>query len=331
MKAIVVERPGGLEELREADVPEPTAGPGHVLVRVAAATVNWGDVQKREGIYPDPVEYPAILGMEVAEIVTETGPGVPVSWAGRRVSALCGPRLLGGYAQVVAVPAEYLLPLTQELAWHDAVAFPLASLTAWHLLRSAFSVAAGEVILVHAISGSVGLALTQIGTLLGATVIGTVGDATKGDMARALGAALVIDRSREDFVDATMRFTGGRGVDLVINSLGASILPRSFDALRTYGRVINIGEAAGEPDFNVRKRLYERSTSLAGFEVLHAVPGSERWAAGVSFVLAHVADGRLRIPVGLVRPLDRVAELHAALIGRGTTGKLVIDVDPLLH
>lgn len=330
MKAIVVEGPGGLEALQATEVPEPVPERGEVLVRTAAATVNWGDVQKRQGIYPDPVDYPAILGMEVAGVVAAAGADVPLSWVGRRVAALCGPRLRGGYAEAVAVPLEYVLPLPDGMPLREAVAFPLASLTAYHLLRSASSVGAGDVVLVHAIGGSVGLALTQIGALLGAVVIGSVGSAAKADVARAFGAALVIDRSREDFADAALRFTNGRGVDLVIDSLGGTVLPHSFDALRTYGRVINIGEASGEPEFNVRKKLYERSTSLAGFEVLHAEPGSERWTAGVRYVLDLVAAGRLRIPVGLVRPLDRVAELHAALAGRTTTGKLVVDVEPSL-
>jgi NADPH:quinone reductase len=331
MRAVVVDQPGGIEVLRLAEVPTPAPGPGEVLIRTAASTVNWGDVQKREDIYPDPVVFPAILGMEVAGVVGAVGSDVPKTWVGRRVTALGGPRLVGGYAESISVAVEYVLPLPDDIDWRTAAAFPLASLTAWHILQSAASIGPGDVVLIHAISGSVGLALTQIASLLGATVIGTVGDASKADVAKAAGAKLVIDRSSTDFAEEAMRFTAGRGVDLVVDSLGASVLPHSFDALRTYGRVINIGEAAGEPDFNVRKKLYERSTSLSGFELLHAVPGSERWQAGVEFVLKHLADGTLRIPVGKARPLENVAELHAAIAGRGTTGKLVIDVDPTLN
>jgi len=330
MRAVVVDQPGGIEALRLAEVPTPAPGPREVLIRTAAASVNWGDVQKRENIYPDPVVFPAILGMEVAGVVGAVGSDLPKTWVGRRVTALGGPRLVGGYAESISVPVEYLLPLPDDIDWRTAAAFPLASLTAWHILRSAATVGPGDVVLIHAISGSVGLALAQIADLYGATAIGTVGDASKADIATAVGAKLVIDRSSSDFAEEAMRFTGGRGVDLVVDSLGASVLPHSFDALRTYGRVINIGEAAGEPDFNVRKKLYERSTSLSGFEVLHALPGSDRWLAGVEFVLKHLADGTLRIPVGKTRPLENVAELHAAIAGRGTTGKLVIDVDPTL-
>jgi NADPH2:quinone reductase len=323
MRAVHVRRPGGFDALELVELPAPAPAAGEVVVRVAAASVNWGDTQKRQAIYPDAVSYPAVLGMEVSGVVDRLGKGVPTRWLGQRVAGLCGPRLLGGYAEEVSIPVEYLLPLPKTMAWSDAAAFALASLTAYHLLRSAADTRRGDVVLVHAAGGSVGLALIQIARILGARVLGTVGSAAKGEVPLRLGAERIVDRSREDFVDAAMEATGGRGVDLVIDSLGGEILPRSFDALRTYGRVINIGEASGEPDFAVRKKLYERSTSLAGFEVLHARPGSARWRRGVRFVLASVAAGRLSIPVGMVRPLEGVAELHRALESRGTTGKAV--------
>ena len=170
-----------------------------------------------------------------------------------------------------------------------------------------------------------GLLLTQIARAFGATVLGTVGTAGKGDRARAFGADLVIDRSREDFVSAALAFTRGRGVDLVIDSLGADVLPRSFDAVRPYGRVINIGEAAGYPDFPIRPKLYERSTSLAGFELLHAGPGSARWRRGVRYVLGALAGGRLAVPIEGRYPLAEAAEMHRRLETRGVSGKLLLD------
>lgn len=329
MRAVLVRRPGGVDVLELVDASSPMPAAGEVIVRVAAAAVNWGDTQKRQGIYPDAVAYPAVLGMEVAGVVERLGEGVPARWRGRRVAALCGPRLLGGYAEEVAVPVDYLLPLPAGTAWPDGAALALASLTAYHLLRSATDTRSGHVVLVHAAGGSVGLAVIQIARILGARVIGTVGSAAKAAIPAQYGADVVVDRSRDDFVDAALAATGGRGVDLVIDSLGGEVLPRSFDALRTYGRVVNIGEASGEPDFPVRKKLYERSTSMAGFEVLHADPGSPRWARGVRFVLGNVAAGRLAIPVGLVRPLERIADLHAALEDRATTGKAVAVVADL--
>src|SRR5262245_10923611 len=296
MRAVVVERPGGLDALRLVEVPDPVPAAGEVLIEVAFTGCNWSDVQKRQGVYPDPVRYPAIIGLEVSGHVRAVGTGVRGLAPGDRVAALTGPRMPGGYADCEAVPAPYVMPLPSALPLDVGAAFPVVTLTAYHLLRSAYRVRRGEVVLVHSIGGAVGLLLTQIATAFGATVLGTVGAAGKGDRALAHGARLVIDRSQEDFVAAALAFTRGRGIDLVIDSLGADVLPRSFDVLRTFGRVINIGEAAGYPDFPVRPKLYERSTALAGFELLHAAPGSTRWRQGVRYVLDALATGRLEVP-----------------------------------
>ncbi|MGH2428064.1 MAG: quinone oxidoreductase family protein [Candidatus Limnocylindria bacterium] len=326
MRAVVVEQPGGLDRLQLLDRPAPEPGPQEVLVRVAYAAVNWSDVQKRQGIYPDPVTYPAVLGAEVAGEVIGLGPDVPRRLLHRRVAALCGAHLLGGCADSVAVPRDYLIPVPSGIGLASAAALPLAALTAYHLLHTAHRLRRGEVILVHAAAGSVGLALTQLAHRRGVKVIGTVGGPGKVDVPRRYGASLVIDRSREDFVEAAMSFTDGRGVDLVIDSLGGEILPRSFDCLRRFGRLINIGEASGEPAFPVRKKLYERSTSMAGFEVLHATPGSPRWRRGVRSVAAHAARGELSVPIDRIVPLAEVARAHAALESRQTVGKILLDL-----
>lgn len=326
MRAAVVERPGDRSALRVLDVPSPDPAPGALRIRVAWAATNWGDVQKRQGVYPDPQTYPLILGAEVSGVVDAVGVGVSRRWLGRAVAALCGPMLRGGQAEWVSVPLEYVIPVPPGVALDVAAAFPLAMLTAFHLLHSAYPLRARETALVHAAAGSVGLAVTQTARLLGATVIGTVGSAAKAGIAYEHGAALVIDRSREDFVDYALRFTGGRGVDLVIDSLGGDVLPRSFDALRVYGHLINIGEASGDPEFPVRKKLYERSTSFAGFELLHAVPGSPRWRRGVRFVVRGLRRGDLRMPIGQVFALEEVARAHEVFESRSGTGKVLLDV-----
>jgi NADPH:quinone reductase len=326
MRGAVVERPtpDGHPEIREVERPSP--GQGEVLIHVAFAAANWSDIQKRQGTYPDPVEYPVILGAEASGTIVAIGAGVSTRLLGRATAALCGPRLVGGCADYVAVPVNYLVPLPDGFALDEAAAFPLAAVTAYHLLHTAHRLRRDEVVLVHAAAGSVGLAVVQLAVQHGARVIGTVGTPTKRQLPAEYGAALVIDRSADDFVDAAQEFTGGRGVDLVIDSLGGEILPRSFDALRHYGRLINIGEASGEPNFPVRKKLYERSTSMAGFEVLHAQPGSPRWRRGVRHVTAAAAAGRLRIPIAKQLTLAEIAEAHGALEGRTTQGKVLIRV-----
>jgi NADPH:quinone reductase len=329
MRAIVVESPGGPDRLRLRELPRPEPGPGEALIAVAFAGCNWSDIQKRSGIYPDPVNYPVVLGGEVSGYVAAVGPLTRGVTVGDRVAAMTGPHCLGGYAELVSVPAPYLIRLPVGFPLELGAAFPMVTLTAYHLVHSAYRVRRGEFVLVHAIGGSVGLMLTQMLKMVGARVMGTVGRPGKGDRAKALGADLVVDRSCEDFVVAAHEFTGGRGIDLVIDSLGSDVLERSFDTLRTYGHVINIGEAAGYPDFPIRPKLYERSTSLAGFEVLHALPGSARWRRGVRFAVDGLASGQLQLPIEGVLPLEEVAAMHRRLEQRGVSGKLLLEVGQL--
>ncbi len=323
MRAIVVESPGGLEALQLKNVPAPEPAPGEVVIDVAFASCNWGDIQKRQGVYPDPVVYPAILGGEVSGHVAAKGRGVRGFKIGDRVAALTG---FGGFAERVAAPAESVMRLPDDFSLDLGAAFPMVALTAYHLTRSAYHVRKGEFVLVHAIGGAVGLMLTQMLKGFGAKVIGTVGGPGKGDRARAWGADRIVERGTEDFVAAAHDFTGGKGIDLVIDSLGADILERSFDTLRTYGHIINIGEAAGYPDFPIRPKLYENSTSLAGFEMLHAKPGSARWRRGVKFVIDGFMSGRLQLPIEGVFPLENCVDLQRRLEQRGVSGKLLLEV-----
>ncbi|MEZ5923656.1 MAG: quinone oxidoreductase [Hyphomicrobiaceae bacterium] len=326
IRAVVVYEPGGPEKLALVERPSPAVGPGEVGIRVAYAGLNWGDIQKRQGIYPDPVAYPAIIGLEVSGVVEAVGHGVKGIAPGQRVAAITGPRMLGGYAEQCVVPAEYVMPLPDAIAFDVGAAFPATALTAWHLLTTASHVTRGTKLLVHAAGGGVGLMVVQLAAERGAVVIGTVGSSAKVDRPRELGATHVINRQACDFVAETMRLTGGEGVDIVIDSLGAGILEHSFDCLRPFGRVINIGEAAGEPQFNIRKKLYERSTSLAGFEFLHARPGSEAWRIGVREIVAHVADGRLKVPIAGVHDLSDAGTAHQRLESREVTGKLILRI-----
>ena len=326
MRAVVVENPGGAEKLQLKDVLAPVPGPGEVLIDVAYASCNWSDVQKRQGIYPDPVSYPVILGGEVSGHVIAKGRGVRGIKPGHRVAAIAGPRCIGGYAERVTVPSDYIIRLPDEFPLDLGAAFPMVTLTAYHLTRSTYRVRKGDFVLVHAIGGAVGLMLTQMLKGFGARIIGTVGGPRKGDRARAYGAERVVDRSAEDFVEATRDFTGGKGIDLVIDSLDADVLERSFETLCTYGHIINIGEAAGYPDFSIRPKLYERSTSLAGFEVLHARPGSARWRRGVKFAIDGFMSGRLELPIEGIFPLERCADLQRRLEQRGVSGKLLLEI-----
>jgi NADPH2:quinone reductase len=326
MRAVVVDRPGGRGRLKMKDVSVPAPGRGEVRIAVHYAGCNWSDIQKRQGVYPDPVTYPAILGLEVSGTIAALGPAVRNRRIGERVSAITGPSMLGGFADYCIAGSRYLIGLPDDIGLDLGAAFPVVALTAYHLLFSAYRLRKGEVILIHAIGGAVGLMLTQMAVRQGAVVIGTVGTPAKAQRAIDYGAALVIESGKDDFVEAAMTFTKGRGVDLVIDSLGAEFLERSFDVLRTYGRVINIGEAAGYPDFDIRPKLYERSTSLAGFELVHAAPGSPRWRRGVRYVLDGLRAGWLKVPIEGIYELEDCPAAQARLESRGVSGKLLLRV-----
>jgi NADPH2:quinone reductase len=321
-----VETPGGLDALGLKDLATPEPGPEEVLIEVVYAACNWSDIQKREGVYPTPVAYPAVLGLEVSGYVRQVGENVKNWRAGDRVAVITGPDLLGGYAEFCCVHQNYVISLPREISLQLGAAFPVVSLTAYHLLYSAHHIQKGQVMLVQSIGGGVGLMLLQLALAAGAQVIGTVGSEQKAARARELGAHLVIDRSKEKFVEAALAYTQGQGVDLVIDSLGGDTLEQCFDVLRPYGRVINIGEASGYPDFDIRAKLYERSTSLAGFEVLHAQPGSELWARGVDAIVDGFVSGRLTLSIVDCFPLQDAVKAHELLQQRGVQGKVILSV-----
>ncbi len=324
MRAVVISEPGGLDKLELRDIPEPAPGPGELRIAVAYAGLNWGDIQKRQGVYPDAIAYPAVLGVEVSGFVDALGPGTRGFRRGERVAAITGPRMLGGYAEKCVLPASYAIKLPDNISLDLAAVFPVAAITAYHLINTATELRKGDVLLIHAIGGAVGLVATQLAAAKGLRVIGTVGSQGKARLPLAFGATQVIDRSCEDFVAVAMALTQGRGVDVVIDSLGAEILERSFDVLRPFGRVINIGEAAGYPDFDIRAKLYRRSTSLAGFEFLHAEPGSAGWKRGVREIVAGFREGRLRLPLEATYPLSDVRRAHERLESRTVAGKLAL-------
>ncbi len=216
MRAIVLNPPGGdIENMVFADVAAPTAGPGEVVVNVVCAGLNFADMMMRIGTYPHPKGYPLVAGLEIAGYVAEIGPGVAGLAIGDRVAAFS--EEAGGFAEMCAVPAERLVRLPDAMSFLQGAAFVIQALTAWHMLHTISTTSRGDTILVHAIGGGVGLYLTQLAARAGAVVIGTVGTRGKEQRALEYGAARVINREDEDFVDAVMAATDGKGVDKIVD------------------------------------------------------------------------------------------------------------------
>ncbi len=322
MLAVVVDGPGGLDALVVRQVPEPVAAPGEVLIEAAYCGCNWADIQRRQGIYPHPVSYPHVMGREVSGKVLALGAEVEAFAIGERVIAILPDS--GGYAERCTAPAELVTRLPTAIPLDVGAAFQVQALTAYHMLHTVYATRAGETVLLHAASGGVGLFATQLAVKAGATVIGTVGTSGKEAKPLEYGAARVVNLNETDFVAVVLEITGGEGVDLAIDSLGAKTLDRTFDAVRVLGHIINIGEAEGTPYANLRERILPRSQSFTRFSLGHVWERPDLWAQGMNYVLAALEDGSLEAPIVDRFPLDDVAGMHRRLEGRQVAGKLLL-------
>jgi NADPH2:quinone reductase len=325
MRAVVFPPPGQPEPGHLVqDVPKPVAGPGQALVQVDCAGLNYADLMMREGIYPHPKGYPLVAGLELAGTVVALGSGVEGIAVGDRVAGFSEDA--GAFAEFCALPVERLIRLPDAMPFRTGAAIYVQALTAWHLLHTVSRTGAGDIVLIHAIGGGVGLYLTQFAKAAGARVIGTVGTAGKEARALEFGADLVINRDTAEFVAEVLAFTGGRGVDKVVDSTGATILDRSFDCIRPLGHVVSYGEAEGKPLPNLWERLVRRSLTFTRLHLGHLDYRSDYWRAGAEAVVGGVAAGRIRVPVEGVFALDDVAAMFDALRSRQTAGKLILQI-----
>ena len=326
MRAIIVDAPGVKDNLRVGEAPEPIPGPGEALIDVAYCGCNFADTMIVSGTYPHPKGYPIIGGLEVSGRIAKLGPGVTGAQVGDRVAAFL--EEAGGFADRCVARIERLIPIPGDMGLDVAAAFPIQALTAWHLLHNVSATKPGDVILIHAIGGGVGLFATQLAVRAGATVIGTVG--TKGKEARALayGATKVINRDDKDFVEAVMSFTQGRGVDKVLDSTGASILDRSFSLIRKLGHVVSFGEAEGRPFPNLWERLVAKSLTFTRFHLGHADFSSRPWRQSIDAVVGGILDGSLKVPLEETFPFGEARAMLDRLASRQVAGKLILAVNP---
>ena len=326
MRAFVLRSVSESAEVELAEVPKPEPGPEQLLVKNQYAALNWADTQIRRGLYGNLPNLPVVMGAEFAGVVERTGPGVTEFCAGDRVAAI-GQHYCSGFAEYAAVPQERAIQLPEAVSTAQGAAFPVTTLTAYHLLFSAFSLRPEHSILIHAIGGALGTALTQLAKDVGAQVIGTTYSPHKIPLAKQAGADLVIDRGQGDFVQEVIAATNGRGVDLIIDSLGGDTLWQSLDALANFGTLINLGEAEGWPQGEVRKLrdvLHSRSAALCCYDLEAAEPGSARWRKGVDYILERLADGRLKVTIAKEFAFQDCVDMFHALESRQFLGKLLL-------
>ena len=320
MKAIQVRETGGPEKMELVDLPRPVAGPGQALVKIAASGVNFIDVYFRTGLYK--AELPATLGSEGAGLVDSIGPGVTEVAPGDRVAYAMA---RGSYAEYAVVPAAQLVKIPAGIDLQTAAAAMLQGMTAHYLTHSTFPLKSGDICLVHAAAGGAGSLLVQMAHHAGARVFGTVSTEAKGQIAKQAGADEVIFYTREDFDAAVKRFTGGRGVDVVYDSVGATTFDKSLNCLRPRGMLALFGQSSGPvPPFDPNILNGKGSLFLTRPSLAHHVTTREEllWRAGDVF--GWVASGKLKIRVDRAYPLADAAQAHRDLEGRHTAGKLIL-------
>ena len=318
MKAIRAHRHGGPEVLQLDELPTPSPGSGQVLVAVELAGVNFIDTYHRTGLYKTTPPVP--IGLEGAGTVLACGSGVDLE-TGMRV-AWTG--LPGSYASHLVAPADRLVPIPDGLESAQAAALMLQGMTAQYLTRSTYPLADGDTCLVHAAAGGVGLLLCQLARLAGARVIGTVSTETKAAAARAAGASEIIRYDQTDFVAEVQRLTGGNGLEVVYDGVGADTWQGSLASLAVRGMLVLFGQSSGVVPPIDPTALAARSLFLTRPALHHHTRDRAELLARANEVLGHAAAGMLSVAIDRVLPLEQAAEAHRLLEGRATSGKLLL-------
>ena len=325
MTAIAISAPGGPEVLVPEQRPVPQPGPGEVLIRVAAAGVNRPDVLQRMGFYPPPPGASDLPGLEVAGTVVAVGPGGDHELLGQAMCALVAG---GGYAEYCAAPVGSCLPVPAGFSMAEAAALPETVFTVWHNLFERGYVRDGETVLVH--GGTSGIGTTAIGLckLFGITVIVTCGSAEKCDAARALGADLAVDYSSADYVAAVNEFTGGAGVNVVLDMVGGDYVPRNLECLADDGRHVTIAFQRGaKVEIDISQVMRRRLTLTGSTLRARSAEFKALLADEIHRTLwPRLAEGAWKPTMDEAFPLAEAAAAHARMQAGVHVGKIVLVV-----
>jgi len=321
MKAIQIHATGGPEVLQMDELPIPHPGQGQVLIRVEAVGVNFIEIYFRKGVYK--AALPLIPGSEAAGTVEELGPGVTGFATGDLVASV---GVLGSYAEYALVPAAQLVKAPEGLTPEQAAAAMLQGMTAHYLAYSTWPLKAGETALVHAGAGGVGLLLTQMAARLGARVITTVSTPAKAELSREAGASEVILYTEQDFETEVKRLTGGKGVDVVYDSVGQTTFEGSLNCLRPRGLLALFGASSGPvPPFDLIRLSGKGSLFVTRPTLWHYVATRAELEGRAGDVLGWAAKGELKLRTEFMYPLTEAAQAQTDLESRRTTGKILLE------
>lgn len=320
MKAVRVHAYGPPEALAWEDVPTPEPAEREVLIKIAAAGVNYIDIYHRTGLYPG--EVPFTPGMEGAGVVAGVGPGVADFQSGDRVAYAMQ---RGAYAEYATVPAAQVVPVPEGVSDQQAAAVMLQGMTAHYLSHDTYALGETDVALIHAAAGGVGLLLVQMAKRRGARVIGTVSTDEKAALAREYGADEVILYTEQDFEAETKRLTGGRGVDVVYEAVGKTTFEQSLNCLRPRGYLVLFGQASGpvppvDPQIlNTKGSLYLTRPTLRDY-----VAGRSELTRRAGDLFAWIGSGDLRVRIDVTYPLAEASDAHRYVEERRTRGKVLL-------
>lgn len=320
MKAIRVHQHGGPEVMKLEELPTPAPGPGQARVKLEACGVNFIDIYQRSGLYKGAL--PFALGLEGAGTVEAVGPNVTEVKLGDRVAWTGVP---GSYATHNLIPADRLVVLPAKLSFQDGAAAMLQGMTAHYLSHSTYPLKPGDSCLVHAAAGGVGLLLCQMAKMRGARVIGTVSTEAKAKLAREAGADEVILYTRQDFEAEVKQLTGGKGVNVVYDSVGKDTFDKSLSCLAPRGYLVFFGQSSGPvPPFDVAMLGAKGSLFLTRPALGNHTGTREELLQRAGDVLGWIAAGKLRLRIERTYPLAEASEAHKVLAGRQTTGKILL-------
>ena len=323
MKAIRINETGGPEVMHLEEIETPTPQEGQVLIKIAAAGINYADLAQRQGAYLTRTRTPTTLGLEFAGTVAALGPGVSSPAVGTRVVAFGD----GGYAEYAIAPATSVIPIPPELDFIHAAAVPVLGITAYQLLRESTQLQPGESVLVHAAAGGVGTLAVQLAKLLGAgTVVGTASSNSKLDLARRLGADTAINYTEANWVEQVKNATGGKGADIILEMVGGEIAEQSLQCLAPFGRMVVYGSASGQlVQFSGIQLMY-KNQAVIGYWLTSQLSRTDRVARAMLEIMQYLSSGKLEIIVGQTFPLAEAAQAHQAIAERKTVGKTVLVV-----
>jgi NADPH:quinone reductase len=321
MKAIRIHETGGPEVMHLEEIETPTPQKDEVLIRVAAAGINYADLAQRQGTYLTRTRTPTTPGFEVAGTVAGYGPNVSAPPIGTRVIALAN----GGYAEYSIAPVNSVIPIPDTLDFTHAAAFMVQGLTAYQLLRESARIQAGESVLIHAAAGGVGTLAVQLAKLMGAgQVIGTASSEAKLELARSLGADTTINYSQPDWFEQVKNATQGRGADIILEMVGGEVSTQSLQCLAPFGRMVIYGAASNQISQFTGIQLMYKNQSIIGYWLTAWLQRGDRIAAAALELMQYLNSGRLKIIVGATFPLAEAAQAHRAIAERRTTGKVVL-------